>query len=39
MPVFLKKDTDIALDILSDMYKNPRFLEDDLEKEKYVSPK
>jgi len=32
----LKKDTDIALDILSDMYKNPRFLEDDLEKEKYV---
>jgi predicted Zn-dependent peptidase len=32
----LKKDTDIALDILSDMYKNPLFLEDDLEKEKYV---
>jgi len=32
----LKKDTDIALDILSDMYRNPLFLEDDLEKEKYV---
>lgn len=32
----LRKDTDIALDILSDMYKNPLFLEDDLEKEKYV---
>jgi predicted Zn-dependent peptidase len=32
----LKKDTDIALDILSDMYKNPLFLEDDLEKERYV---
>jgi len=32
----LRKDTDIALDILSDMYKNPLFQEDDLEKEKYV---
>ncbi|MCK7504243.1 MAG: insulinase family protein [Desulfobacterales bacterium] len=32
----LKKDTDIALDILSDMYRNPLFLEDDLEKERYV---
>jgi predicted Zn-dependent peptidase len=32
----LKKDMNIALDILSDMYKNPLFKSDDIEKEKYV---
>jgi predicted Zn-dependent peptidase len=32
----LKKDTDIALDILSDMYKNPLFRADDVDREKDV---
>jgi len=32
----LRKDTDLALDILSDMYKNSLFQDDDLEREKYV---
>ena len=32
----LKKDMNVALDILSDMYKNPLFKSDDIEKEKYV---
>jgi predicted Zn-dependent peptidase len=32
----LKKDMNIALDIISDMYKNPLFKNDDIEKEQYV---
>jgi predicted Zn-dependent peptidase len=32
----LKKDMNIALDIISDMYKNSLFRNDDIEKEKYV---
>jgi predicted Zn-dependent peptidase len=32
----LKKDMNIALDIISDMYKNPLFKNDDIEKERYV---
>jgi predicted Zn-dependent peptidase len=32
----LRKDTDLALDILADMYKNSLFQDDDLEREKYV---
>lgn len=32
----LRKDTDLALDILSDMYKNSLFLADDVEKERFV---
>jgi predicted Zn-dependent peptidase len=32
----LRKDTDIALDILADMYSRSAFNEEDIEKEKYV---
>ncbi|MBA4417654.1 MAG: peptidase M16 [Syntrophus sp. (in: bacteria)] len=32
----LKKDMDIALDVLSDMYKHSLFDEEDIEKEQYV---
>ncbi len=32
----LKKDMNIALDIISDMYKNPLFKNDDIEKERSV---
>lgn len=32
----LKKDMDIAIDVLSDMYKNSLFKEDDMVREKYV---
>ncbi len=32
----LKKDMNLALDIISDMYKNSLFKNDDIEKEKYV---
>ncbi|HOP86204.1 MAG TPA: pitrilysin family protein [Syntrophorhabdaceae bacterium] len=32
----LKKDMDIAIDVLSDMYKNSLFKEDDMDREKYV---
>lgn len=32
----LRKDTDIALDILSDMYLHSAFLREDIEKEKHV---
>ena len=32
----LRKDMDLALDIISDMYNNPLFKDEDLEKEKYV---
>ncbi len=32
----LKKDTDLALDILSDMYKNSLFLADDVDRERFV---
>jgi predicted Zn-dependent peptidase len=32
----LRKDMDLALDVLSDMYKHSLFKEDDLEREKYV---
>ncbi|OPY83892.1 MAG: Protease 3 precursor [Syntrophorhabdus sp. PtaU1.Bin153] len=32
----LRKDTDLALDILADMYQNSLFQDDDLEREKYV---
>jgi len=32
----LRKDMDLALDVLSDMFKHSLFKEDDIEKEKYV---
>jgi len=32
----LKKDMDIAIDVLSDMYKNSLFMEEDMDREKYV---
>ena len=32
----LRKDMDLALDVLSDMYRHSLFNEDDLEREKYV---
>ncbi len=32
----LRKDMDLALDVLSDMFKHSLFREDDIEKEKYV---
>jgi predicted Zn-dependent peptidase len=32
----LRKDMDLALDVLSDMYKHSLFKEDDIEREKYV---
>ena len=32
----LKKDMNVALDIISDMYKSPLFKSDDIEKERYV---
>ncbi len=32
----LKKDMNIALDVISDMYKNSLFKNDDIEKERYV---
>ncbi len=32
----LKKDMDIAIDVLSDMYKNSLFRKDDMDREKYV---
>jgi len=32
----LHKDIDVALDIIADMYKNPLFLSEDVEKEKFV---
>jgi predicted Zn-dependent peptidase len=32
----LRKDIDLCLDVLSDMYKNSLFSEEDIEKEKYV---
>jgi predicted Zn-dependent peptidase len=32
----LRKDMDLALDIISDMYNNPLFKDEDIEKEKYV---